>query len=226
MKGQGLKKIWTTDKISQSNGAGVGIGSMFGNFRKDVARNPRGGEKKLVVGGGRRGLATNKGAVVALGGGKPLPDRSKRKAFSEKTCHLFGRNYVWHFYTRNKTLQDHCSIKDKNLAAVLETTGSLLADHCHTNQREAVMVTVIFYRAQSPEESLRGAFDLLKNLREWLEAAGGDFLLSTVELHRLGSPEPRASDGFSELSGGEEEEETAGDRREAGSALTVSVGDD
>jgi hypothetical protein len=115
---------------------------------------------------------------------------------------------------------------DKNLAAVLETTGSLLADHCHANQREAVMVTVIFYRAQSPEESLRGAFDLLKNLREWLEAVGGDFLLSTVELHRLGSPEPEASDGFSELSGGEEEEKVVEALRETGSALTVSVEND
>ena len=92
------------------------------------------------------------------------------------------------------------------------------------------MVTVIFYRASSPEESLKGVFGLMGNLREWLQGVEGDFMFSTVELHRLGTPEPEAADGFSELSDGfselsDGEGEPEEIRRGVGSALQRTVED-
>jgi hypothetical protein len=106
----------------------------------------------------------------------------------------------------------------------------MLAQHCRANQRELFMVTVLFYREETVEGSFRRSFELLEKLQSWLLSEGGDFFLSTVELHRV-LPESNAEgtakdDGFDDLSDGEEypeEEVEVTDQPETG-ALLVGQG--
>jgi hypothetical protein len=147
--------------------------------------------------------------------GKRPEGVAKRPAFEERVSWVFGQRYSWRCYRRRKTFLSHCSYKDKDLAATLETLGSMLAQHCRANQRELFMVTVLFYREETVEGSFRRSFELLEKLQSWLLAEGGDFFLSTVELHRV-LPENSAEgsvadDGFDDLSdGGEYPEEEVG----------------
>lgn len=150
---------------------------MFGSFRKDVARNPRGGR---VVGGRNFGSGVGVKTAATVRG-----VRVRKPAYTEVPLQLFGHWLRWHCYHKKKTLDDHCRFSDKQLSAHLISAARILADHCRTNRREAFMVTVIFYRAATVEETYRQAFELLEGAERMLQEEGGDLFLGGVEIHRV-----------------------------------------
>jgi hypothetical protein len=176
-------------------GAGVGLGATFGSVRTSPVRHPRldGGAGGTGGAGGARS-GNGLGRTLATGPKlKPTPEttlgsrseKPRKPAYRVESAHIGGGLYPWHCYPQRKTFLAHCVFRSSKMIRALESLGASLAQHCQDQQREAVLLTVMFYRAPSAESSLREGFKLLEQLREWLGEEPADLLLSAAELHRV-----------------------------------------